>query len=430
MGTPKPETTTAEPSSVEVLGALERILSSETFRKSDRSCDFLRWVVDQKLSGSTDINGRSIGIEVFGKDPGFDDVSDRTVATVARDTRSKLHEYYLAGDGRFSDIEIHLPKGRYVPVFSRRRQPASGDSPEVNFARSLKAAVEGRQWEPESTELVQTASLLQGAYAMERKEWGDALGIADAALATTDESTLSEQQLVYYRNLQFVRWNALFGLGRIEELSQEIAKDSLDVSRWAVLQPRALILAAVVFERAGRHDLSACVRARLLTCTAWGPSGEERFLGVVLDAADWLTREGSDKSALELASGLLERVSNGQGLRPLYARALYRLASSLLTLTRYAEVLAVRGRVEREFADERDASIGQWRAWTGTEAIRAFRALGNHSEADNVATMLVAIFGKSDDVETQAAIAWASVERSKHPIRKATLPGLYPSAMR
>jgi TolB-like protein len=65
-----------------------------------------------------------VGIEVFGRAPGFDPRQDSVVRTEAARLRVRLSQYY-AGEGTGDPVVIELPKGGYTPVF---RQPeAAGE---------------------------------------------------------------------------------------------------------------------------------------------------------------------------------------------------------------------------------------------------------------------------------------------------------------
>src|SRR5215471_8927316 len=96
---------------------LERILSSAPFVRNERLSRFLRFVVQQALDGKTDeVKESLLGIEVFGRAPGYDTRSDSVVRTEAAKLRVRLTEYY-AGEGASDPVIIELPKGGYAPVF-------------------------------------------------------------------------------------------------------------------------------------------------------------------------------------------------------------------------------------------------------------------------------------------------------------------------
>jgi len=98
---------------------LERILSSKAFRQVDRLQRFLRFVVNEALSGPGDnLKEFLIGVEVFGKEGSFDPRMDPIVRVQARRLRTRLTRYYRE-EGQTDEILIELPKGGYVPLFQK-----------------------------------------------------------------------------------------------------------------------------------------------------------------------------------------------------------------------------------------------------------------------------------------------------------------------
>src|ERR1035441_2342486 len=71
-----------------IRAQLDLLVRDEVFRSSRRSVAFLRYVVEQTLSGSaSQIKERTIGVEVFGREPTYDTNGDHIVRTAA--TRSE-----------------------------------------------------------------------------------------------------------------------------------------------------------------------------------------------------------------------------------------------------------------------------------------------------------------------------------------------------
>ena len=100
---------------------LERILASPGFARNDRLSRFLRVIVERHLDArDTDLKESVLGIEVFGRQPGFDPKQDSTVRSEAGRLRARLAEYY-AGDGIGDPVIIELPKGGYIPAFRPSR---------------------------------------------------------------------------------------------------------------------------------------------------------------------------------------------------------------------------------------------------------------------------------------------------------------------
>lgn len=100
-----------------VLQALERILVSERFIASPRSCHFLRFIVENTLAGrAAELKESVIGLEVFERGASFDPRNDSVVRVEARRLRAKLADYYRRR-GAGETVIIDLPKGGYVPHF-------------------------------------------------------------------------------------------------------------------------------------------------------------------------------------------------------------------------------------------------------------------------------------------------------------------------
>jgi len=100
-----------------VYEELDSMLASYHFRTSKRYPAFLRYIVDAALDGrAADLKERTLGIEVFGRDPDYDTSADPVVRFSASEVRKRIAQYYHEGaDGR--PLQIELPLGSYVPEF-------------------------------------------------------------------------------------------------------------------------------------------------------------------------------------------------------------------------------------------------------------------------------------------------------------------------
>lgn len=107
----------SKPSPAYILAQLERILSSQTFHGADRPARFLRHIVEQALAGNS-LKETVLGVDVFGRKPGYDPRLDGVVRVEAVKLRSRLKEYY-GQEGAADPIRIDLPRGGYVPSFDR-----------------------------------------------------------------------------------------------------------------------------------------------------------------------------------------------------------------------------------------------------------------------------------------------------------------------
>jgi len=102
----------------DILNQVERICKSPDIKSKKLICRFLRFIVDETLSGRGDqLKGYTIGIKVFGKDTDFDPEQDSLVRIHAGRLRRLLRVYYL-DNGKKDPIHIEIPKGGYKPIFS------------------------------------------------------------------------------------------------------------------------------------------------------------------------------------------------------------------------------------------------------------------------------------------------------------------------
>ena len=100
-----------------VLAETDRVLADPTFRKSHRCVALLRRMVELALDGGhTGVKERTLGIEVFGRDPDYDSNSDPIVRMTANEIRKRLAQYYQENGSR-RGVRIHLVPGSYLPEF-------------------------------------------------------------------------------------------------------------------------------------------------------------------------------------------------------------------------------------------------------------------------------------------------------------------------
>jgi len=97
------------------LTQLAKILDSLQFRSSKRCSTFLRHVVEHAAENHIEsLKERSLGVEVFGRDPNYDTNQDPVVRSTAGEVRKRLAQYYLES-GHRDEIRISLPPGSYNP---------------------------------------------------------------------------------------------------------------------------------------------------------------------------------------------------------------------------------------------------------------------------------------------------------------------------
>jgi hypothetical protein len=94
---------------------LARILDSPQFRSSKRCSAFLRYVVEHAIENRLDsLKERTIGVEVFERDPHYDTNQDPVVRSTAGEVRKRLAQYYLE-TAHEDELRISLPIGSYAP---------------------------------------------------------------------------------------------------------------------------------------------------------------------------------------------------------------------------------------------------------------------------------------------------------------------------
>ncbi len=107
------------PTPAEVGAEIARVFASQSFSQATRCREFLHFVVTSALQGCEDqLKERCIGIEVFGRSPGYSTGDDPVVRVKAGEVRRRLAQYY-AQEGRNSSLRIELPVGSYRPEFLR-----------------------------------------------------------------------------------------------------------------------------------------------------------------------------------------------------------------------------------------------------------------------------------------------------------------------
>ncbi|RNJ46275.1 MULTISPECIES: hypothetical protein [Mesorhizobium] len=126
---------------------LSLILNSADFDATGREHRFLGYVVEEALSGRGDrIKAYSIAVEVFGRGESFDPQTDPIVRIEAGHLRRALERYYLTS-GQADPILIAIPKGGYIPVFSRREQMAVAQPPApIVSPKVAERAAQGMAW--------------------------------------------------------------------------------------------------------------------------------------------------------------------------------------------------------------------------------------------------------------------------------------------
>lgn len=172
-----------------ILDELEAILANPHFRGSKRYPALLKYVVDATLDQRTsDLKERTLGVEVFGRQPDYDTNSDPVVRISAGEVRKRIAQYYHE-NGHHSRVQIELPLGSYTPEFRLREpepapvQPWTGDR--EPRSSNDRAGMRGARL----LAVLALAAILGGAAASSLVSYHDrrVLPIASGKPATLDE---------------------------------------------------------------------------------------------------------------------------------------------------------------------------------------------------------------------------------------------------
>ncbi len=251
----------------EIRAALDRVLASKPFVRTDRLQRFLRYVVGESLEGRADrLSGYTIGLDVFDRPEDFDPTLETIVRVEARRLRQSLTSYY-AGEGADDSLVISLPTGGYVPAFSIRQiARTSSAQPSGTKARGPVIAV-----------------LPFDNYSADESEDYFANGLTEQLIATltrfSDLSVISRTTVFQYRGVKVPELRQALGVDYVFEGSIRRSPTSLrttaqfidaatDTHLWAATFDRALS-PETIFEV--QDDISEAIAARI--ADRYGPLG-------------------------------------------------------------------------------------------------------------------------------------------------------------
>ena len=122
-------------STQEIQDQFRRVLDSSEFIATESQRKLLQFIVSETLVGkSREIKGFSIATRVLGRGQDYDQATDPIVSMHASKLRLALERYYHTA-GRQDPILIHIPKGTYIPSFSKRSSfgpPLAAERPELD----------------------------------------------------------------------------------------------------------------------------------------------------------------------------------------------------------------------------------------------------------------------------------------------------------
>lgn len=128
-----------------ILQQLERILAHASFSHSKRYPNLLRYIVERTLTGDAHLKERTLGVEVFGRDPDYDTNEDPVVRITAGEIRKRIAQYYHE-PGHEDELRIDLPPGSYCPKFHlppEKTWAENGHATNGNTAGSVAARAHG-----------------------------------------------------------------------------------------------------------------------------------------------------------------------------------------------------------------------------------------------------------------------------------------------
>jgi hypothetical protein len=122
--------------------ALDRVLTSRTFSRSERLRAFLRYVCEAEFEGRAEqINEYALGVSALGRPPDYSPAEDSSVRSRAYELRNKLRTYYES-EAANDPLQIEIDKGGYVPRFVRREKATPAPAPPPPPAPAPEAAAE------------------------------------------------------------------------------------------------------------------------------------------------------------------------------------------------------------------------------------------------------------------------------------------------
>jgi len=109
--------------------ALNLVFRSQTFARSDRLKNLLRFVCETEIEGRIhDLNEYVIGVEALGRPQGYSPGEDSSVRSRADELRNQREKFYST-EAPGAPFRIEIPKGSYVPHYVRARVAATRPQP-------------------------------------------------------------------------------------------------------------------------------------------------------------------------------------------------------------------------------------------------------------------------------------------------------------
>jgi hypothetical protein len=171
--------------------AIERVLHSAAFSRSDSSRLLLKFIVEKSLSGDFDsLKEYTIATEALGRAPDFDPKADSIVRIQVQRLRKRLEEYY-SDEGRDDPVRIVIPSGHYIPEFRTYPEPGPPkkiDEPLVPPSPDRPLVATGRELSHRS--LIAVVVVLVGAVVIVGLYLSRAFGLKASAKPSSLPSSL------------------------------------------------------------------------------------------------------------------------------------------------------------------------------------------------------------------------------------------------
>jgi adenylate cyclase len=230
--TPSEESGGEHPSwSDDVRAQLDRIIASPEFKAPERLRKFLRYVVETTLAGRAEqIKAYTIALEVFERDETFDAHADPVVRIEAGRLRRALELYYLVV-GQLDPLLIEIPKGGYVPLFTRRTVPAANVTAQPSDISAAPEVSPYRQKWPRPFAVV-PAALSIAALVLAFTYWSSTRAVppvsgAGAAASVTSATALPDQPMLAvapFAGIGEAPDAELYAAGLTEEVLTQLAR--------------------------------------------------------------------------------------------------------------------------------------------------------------------------------------------------------------
>jgi hypothetical protein len=103
--------------------ALKAALGSGTFARSAQLRALLQYICERALSGdSAELSEYQIAVDVLGRRKDFNLTDDSSVRNRVYELRQRLEKYY-SSENSTATVQIQIPRGGYIPYYTRRSSP-------------------------------------------------------------------------------------------------------------------------------------------------------------------------------------------------------------------------------------------------------------------------------------------------------------------